>query len=151
MEWKTLLYDAIPAFIGGGLTLLGVIVTLLVQDYYNRKRQQEIIQGVLQALYEELIVLWGILDEAVKIYLIESEQRKRDFFDAKITIPRNESAAKELKKRTLTNLYNSSPQWLLNAHADIDAAVADAYGWPNDISDEEVLGKLLRLNLLRAS
>ena len=66
-------------------------------------------------------------------------------------IPRNESAAKELKKRTLTNLYNSSPQWLLNAHADIDAAVADAYGWPNDISDDEILGRLLRLNLLRGS
>ena len=66
-------------------------------------------------------------------------------------IPRNESVEKELKKRTLTNLYNSSPQWLINAHEDIDAAVADAYGWPNDISDEEVLGKLLRLNLLRGS
>ena len=66
-------------------------------------------------------------------------------------IPRNKSAESELKKRTLTNLYNSSPQWLLNAHADIDAAVADAYGWPNDISDDEILGRLLRLNLLRGS
>ena len=66
-------------------------------------------------------------------------------------IPRNESSAKELKKRTLTNLYNFSPQWLLNAHADIDTAVADAYGWPNDISDDEILGRLLRLNLLRGS
>ena len=66
-------------------------------------------------------------------------------------IPRSKSAADELKKRTLTNLYNSSPQWLLNAHADIDAAVADAYSWPNDISDDEILGRLLRLNLLRGS
>lgn len=66
-------------------------------------------------------------------------------------VPRNESAESKLKKRTLTNLYNSSPQWLINAHTDIDAAVADAYGWHNDISDDEVLGKLLRLNLLRAS
>ena len=66
-------------------------------------------------------------------------------------IPRNKSAENKLKKRTLTNLYNSSPQWLLNAHADIDAAVADAYGWPNDISDDEILGRLLRLNLLRGS
>ena len=64
-------------------------------------------------------------------------------------IPRNESAAKELKKRTLTNLYNSSPRWLLNAHADIDAAVADAYGWSNEVSDDEILRRLLRLNLLR--
>ncbi len=64
-------------------------------------------------------------------------------------IPRNESAADELKERTLTKLYNSSPQWLLNAHADIDAAVADAYGWPDEISDDEALHRLLRLNLLR--
>lgn len=66
-------------------------------------------------------------------------------------IPRNESAENELKKRTLTNLYNSSPRWLLNAHAEIDAAVADAYGWPNDISDDEVLRRLLKLNLLKGS
>ena len=33
-------------------------------------------------------------------------------------IPRDEAAAKELKKRTLTNLYNARPQWLADAHAD---------------------------------
>ena len=66
-------------------------------------------------------------------------------------IPRNKSAENELKKRTLTDLYNSFPQWLINAHADIDAAVADAYGWPSSISDDEVLSELLKLNLLRGS
>ena len=29
----------------------------------------------------------------------------------------------ELKKRTLTNLYNQRPAWLANAHADLDRAV----------------------------
>jgi hypothetical protein len=38
-----------------------------------------------------------------------------------------------LKKRTLTNLYNERPTWLANAHADLDAAMAGAYGWPADI------------------
>ena len=62
-------------------------------------------------------------------------------------VPRSEDAAKELKKRTLTNLYNTRPQWLANAHASLDAAVAAAYGWPADISDDEALHALLELNL----
>ena len=44
---------------------------------------------------------------------------------------------KALRKRTLTNLYNARPQWLANAHATLDAAVAAAYGWPTDITKEE--------------
>lgn len=62
-------------------------------------------------------------------------------------VPRDETAAKELKTRTLTNLYNDRPQWLANAHSSLDAAVAAAYGWPADISDDEVLRELLALNL----
>ena len=61
--------------------------------------------------------------------------------------PRDEAAARELKKRTLTNLYNARPQWLTDAHADLDAAVAAAYGWAADIPDDEALQKLLALNL----
>jgi hypothetical protein len=41
-------------------------------------------------------------------------------------LPKNEQAAAELKKRTLTNLYNQRPQWLADAHRDLDAAVAAA-------------------------
>ena len=65
-------------------------------------------------------------------------------------LPKNETAAAELKKRTLTNLYNQRPQWLQDAHRDFDAAVAAAYGWPVDISEEDALAKLLELNLSRA-
>ena len=61
-------------------------------------------------------------------------------------LPRNEDAAKALKKRTLTNLYNARPQWLADAHAALDAAVASAYGWPVDISDYGALSELLALN-----
>ena len=56
----------------------------------------------------------------------------------------------ELKKRTLTNLYNQRPTWLDLAHRRLDVAVLDAYGWPHDISDEEILERLLALNLERA-
>jgi type II restriction/modification system DNA methylase subunit YeeA len=57
----------------------------------------------------------------------------------------------ELKKRTLTNLYNARPTWLDLAHRRLDAAVLDAYGWPHDLSDEAILERLLGLNLERAA
>ena len=57
----------------------------------------------------------------------------------------------DLAKRTLTNLYNQRPTWLANAHADLDAAVFAAYGWPADLGDTEVLERLLVLNSQRAS
>ena len=62
-------------------------------------------------------------------------------------VPRDEAAATALKTRTLTNLYNARPQWLADAHATLDAAVATAYGWPIDISDDDALAELLALNL----
>ena len=70
-------------------------------------------------------------------------------------LPKDEEAAKELKKRTLTNLYNARPQWLANAHATLDAAVADAYGWGDDwqagaMTDDEILARLFGLNQERA-
>ena len=49
-----------------------------------------------------------------------------------------------------TNLYNQRPTWLDNAHRTLDAAVADAYGWPADLADGEILERLLALNLERA-
>ena len=57
---------------------------------------------------------------------------------------------KELKRRTLTNLYNQRPTWLDLAHKNLDAAVFDAYGWPHELEDEEILERLLALNLERA-
>lgn len=66
-------------------------------------------------------------------------------------VPRDAGAAALLKKRTLTNLYNDPPDWLRDAQRDLDAAVADAYGWPADLDDEEVLRRLLALNLRRAA
>lgn len=64
-------------------------------------------------------------------------------------LPRNEDAAKVLKTRTLTNLYNERPAWLDHAHRVLDEAVAEAYGWPPDMSGDEMLTKLLALNLAR--
>ena len=61
-------------------------------------------------------------------------------------VPRDEKAPKALKKRTPTSLYNARPQWLADAHASVDAAVASAYGWPADITNDAALNKLLARN-----
>ena len=64
-------------------------------------------------------------------------------------VPKPSAPLQQLKRRTLTNLYNERPQWLVNAHADLDAAVAAAYGWAADISDANALSELLKLNAAR--
>jgi type II restriction/modification system DNA methylase subunit YeeA len=66
-------------------------------------------------------------------------------------LPKDTVAAAALRERTLTNLYNQRPQWLLDAHRDLDAAVAASYGWPAAISEEDALARLLELNLARAA
>ena len=79
-------------------------------------------------------------------------------------------SAKELKDRTLTNLYNAlqvfrerdsmktkpaaadfAPR-LDELHRALDEAVCDAYGWEYGILDdeEEILRRLLTLNLARS-
>jgi type II restriction/modification system DNA methylase subunit YeeA len=65
--------------------------------------------------------------------------------------PKDANCAKKLKDRTLTKLYNERPTWLDLAHKKLDAAVAAAYGWPADLTDEQILERLLKLNLERAA
>lgn len=65
--------------------------------------------------------------------------------------PLDAECAAKLKKRTLTDLYNERPTWLDLAHKKLDAAVAAAYGWPADLTDQQILEKLLALNLDRAA
>ena len=69
--------------------------------------------------------------------------------------PKDAIAEAVLRKRTLTVLYNqrSTPEgaWLDTLHLALDKAVAAAYGWPEDLSDGEVLVRLLALNQARAA
>ena len=74
----------------------------------------------------------------------------RGFPDRFVAKPSHEA---ELKKRTLTNLYNDRPAWLDNAHKALDMAVAQAYGWTDytaAMPDEEILRRLLALNRTRS-
>ena len=61
-------------------------------------------------------------------------------------VARDAACAARLKERTLTKLYNVRPAWLAACHAKLDAAVAAAYGWPADLTDEAILENLLALN-----
>ncbi len=61
---------------------------------------------------------------------------------------------KDLAERTLTKLYNQRPTWLDAAHKRLDSAAAAAYGWADytaEMQDEEILKRLLALNLERSA
>jgi hypothetical protein len=65
-------------------------------------------------------------------------------------VPRDEDCARKLAKRTLTNLYNERPTWLELAHQKLDQSVLSAYRWPPSLEDDELLARLLELNLGRS-
>jgi len=68
-----------------------------------------------------------------------------DYPDRIIAKPGHEA---DLKKFTLTNIYNARPAWLGRIHKELDAAVAAAYGWDDytpDMPDEEILARLFEL------
>jgi hypothetical protein len=52
----------------------------------------------------------------------------------------------ELKRRTLTALYNANPAWLQDAHRALDDTVFAAYSWEAGIGDDQILSRLLQLN-----
>jgi type II restriction/modification system DNA methylase subunit YeeA len=66
-------------------------------------------------------------------------------------VPIDEGAARILTRRTLTTLYKEQPEWLIEAHHDLDRAVAAAYGWPEEIETEDALHRLLELNIARST
>ena len=80
----------------------------------------------------------------------ELNQLRENWLNPKDMLGEPALNADQLRRRTLTNLYNDYPSWLANAHTKLDVAVANAYGWPTDLSDEQILDRLLTLNLERA-
>jgi len=64
-------------------------------------------------------------------------------------VPRDPASAASLAKRTLTNLYNQRPTWLADAHRRLDESVFAAYGWPANMTDDQVLARLLAQNIQR--
>ena len=66
-------------------------------------------------------------------------------------VPTATAPLKELGRRTLTNLYNERPRWLVDVHAELDVAVAAAYEWETGISDSEALQESMKLNMQQSN
>lgn len=100
---------------------------------------------------EEVLTFPGSADGPWSRYVSEANADGIGTVRYPRTIPADAAAAKKLAKRTLTNLYNERPTWLDLAHKRLDEAVFAAYGWPTTLSDEDLLSRLLALNLERAA
>src|SRR5208283_4642201 len=61
----------------------------------------------------------------------------------------------DFKTLTLTKLYNDraagNATWLDNLHRALDEAVFAAYGWPSNLTTQQILANLLALNHQRAA
>jgi type II restriction/modification system DNA methylase subunit YeeA len=95
---------------------------------------------------EEVLEFPGTTTGPWARYVSEADERGVGIVHYPRLGPRDDSAAGELSKRTLTNLYNQRPTWLALAHERLDAAVAMAYGWEPAMTDEQILNRLLSLN-----
>jgi hypothetical protein len=122
--------------------------------------------SVVHSATASLISHWLNLSEGTRTEVLESPGSSdgpwRRYIDAATVdsrgigtvryprvVPKDAETAKHLARRTLTNLYNQRPTWLDLAHRRLDEAVFAAYGWPADLSDEQILERLLELNLAR--
>jgi hypothetical protein len=100
---------------------------------------------------EEVLTFPGAADGPWGRYVTDPNARGIGTVQYRRRVPKDDQAAKDLAKRTLTGLYNQGPSWLKQAHERLDAAVFAAYGWQPALTDEEILARLLELNLQRAA
>jgi hypothetical protein len=100
---------------------------------------------------EEILEFPGSVDGPWARFVEEPDERGIGTVRYPRLVAKDEEAEAKLAERTLTNLYNQRPTWLDDAHRKLDEAVLSAYGWDDDPSDEEILERLLALNLERAA
>ncbi len=79
----------------------------------------------------------------------DDTQREAIAAAAKTLHERRQNRLRNDSQLTMTNLYNTNPTWLRTAHAALDHAVAAAYGWKSNLSDQDILANLLALNAQR--
>lgn len=99
---------------------------------------------------EEVLEFPGAVDGPWSRFVHDPDERGIGTVRYPRLVPRDDAAAAQVARRTLTNLYNQRPAWLDHAHRKLDEAVFAAYGWPPDLADEEILARLLALNLERS-
>jgi type II restriction/modification system DNA methylase subunit YeeA len=100
---------------------------------------------------EEILEFPGSADGPWASYVHDPDERGIGTVRYPRLVPRDDACAAKLKPRTLTNLYNQRPTWLDLAHKKLDQSVFAAYGWSPDLTDDEILQRLLDLNLERAA
>src|SRR5206468_9972868 len=88
----------------------------------------------------------GFIDGPWSRFVADPDARGMGTVRYPVIEPRDQDCAEKLAKRTLTNLYNERPAWLADAHAKLDHAVASAYGFNADLTDEQLLEHLLAFN-----
>jgi type II restriction/modification system DNA methylase subunit YeeA len=86
-------------------------------------------------------------DVALREQIAEAAEALASLRDAWL----NPSGQDSDPRRTMTSLYNRRPTWLSNAHDRLDRAVHAAYGWKYPLDPDDVLARLVALNLTRAS
>ena len=82
------------------------------------------------------------------VYFRETRQDLRGFGKPLRSEPFDRAA---FDKETRKSVSPAEIQELDDIHRALDAAVLRAYGWPEDLSDEAILERLLELNKLRAT
>ncbi|HWG47098.1 MAG TPA: type IIL restriction-modification enzyme MmeI [Gemmataceae bacterium] len=100
---------------------------------------------------EETLTFPGSVEGPWGCYVTDADERGIGTVRYRRRVPKDEQAANDLAKRTLTNLYNHMPAWLKQAHHKLDEAVFAAYGLSPSLSDEDILARLLDLNLREAA
>ena len=121
----------------------------------NARREHASSLTCTSVLFDLHICIRHGLDESRRRWLNPPELVREEPDVAPSLPPVDEEAERQLKRPTLTNLYNERPAWLANLHRDLDAAVFAPYGWEeadaqDELGEEELLSRLLALNLERA-
>ncbi len=100
---------------------------------------------------EEILEFAGSVNGPWRRYVTNPDARGIGTVRYPRAVPNDAETAKHLAKRTLTNLYNERPTWLDLAHRKLDEAVFAAYGWTPDLTDNQILERLLALNVERSA
>jgi hypothetical protein len=125
----------------------GLTPDIPATDYEDKKRAK----AIAVAAKELLKLRIHYLNPPVWTeWVITPEEQAAGFPRRPVPKPDHEA---DMKKRTLTNLYNARPSWLALAHQTLDQAVAAAYGWSDytpQWTDEFILRRMLTLNQQRS-
>ena len=108
MELETFIPPAISGLIVGIFALLGVFLSHMAQSQRDKKRQKEIIQGVLHAIYEELDSIHEELNSAsIEHSWREFEEKKITFYFSVFPVPQNYSIIYSSNANLIGQIKNS--------------------------------------------